>query len=134
MKKYGTEFLRNVALLGHGGAGKTSLAEAMLFVAKGINRLGRVDDGTSIMDFDPEETRRGITINTSLAPVEWKDNKINILDTPGYFDFVGDVIAAVTVADSRATGRLRFEWCRSGYREGLGSVGRGQSAPHDFHK
>ena len=72
----------------------------MLFVAKGINRLGRVDDGTSIMDFDPEETRRGITINTSLAPVEWKDNKINILDTPGYFDFVGDVIAAVTVADS----------------------------------
>ncbi|MFY9526376.1 MAG: elongation factor G [Limnochordia bacterium] len=100
MKKYGTEFLRNVALLGHGGAGKTSLAEAMLFVAKGINRLGRVDDGTSIMDFDPEETRRGITINTSLAPVEWKDNKINILDTPGYFDFVGDVIAAVTVADS----------------------------------
>jgi len=100
VKKYGTEFLRNVALLGHGGAGKTSLAEAMLFVAKGINRLGRVDDGTSIMDFDPEETRRGITINTSLAPVEWKDNKINILDTPGYFDFVGDVIAAVTVADS----------------------------------
>ncbi len=100
MKEYGTEFLRNVALVGHGGSGKTSLAEAMLFVAKGINRLGRVDDGTALMDFDPEETRRQISINTSLAPAEWKNHKINILDTPGYFDFVGDVVTALTVADS----------------------------------
>ncbi|NMB19506.1 MAG: elongation factor G [Firmicutes bacterium] len=100
MKEYGTEFLRNVALLGHGGAGKTSLAEAMLFVAKGINRLGRVDDGTTVMDFEAEETRRQISINTALAPAEWKNHKINILDTPGYFDFVGDVIAALTVADA----------------------------------
>jgi len=100
VKEYGTEFLRNVALLGHGGTGKTSLAEAMLFVAKAINRLGRVDDGTTVMDFDPEETRRQISINTALAPAEWKNHKINILDTPGYFDFVGDVIAALTVADS----------------------------------
>lgn len=100
MKKYGTEFLRNVALVGHGGAGKTSLAEAMLFTAKSINRLGRVDDGTTIMDYDPEETRRQISINASLAPVEWMDHKINLVDTPGYFDFVGDVIAALTVVDS----------------------------------
>ena len=100
MKKYGTESLRNVALVGHGGAGKTSLAEAMLFVAKGVNRLGKVDDGTTVMDFDPEETRRQISINTSLAPVEWNEHKINILDTPGYFDFVGDVVTALTVADS----------------------------------
>lgn len=100
MKEYGTEFLRNVALLGHGGAGKTSLAEAMLYVAKGINRLGKVDDGTTVMDFDPEETRRQISINTALAPAEWKNHKVNILDAPGYFDFVGDVIAALTVADS----------------------------------
>lgn len=100
MKEYGTEFLRNVALLGHGSAGKTSLAEAMLFVSKGINRLGRVDDGTAIMDFESEETRRQISINTALAPAEWKNHKVNILDTPGYFDFVGDVIAALTVADS----------------------------------
>lgn len=100
MKEYGTEFLRNVALVGHGGAGKTSLAEAMLFVSKGISRLGRVDDGTALMDFDPEETRRQISINTALAPAEWKNHKINILDTPGYFDFVGDVIAALSVADS----------------------------------
>ncbi|HHT67882.1 MAG TPA: elongation factor G [Firmicutes bacterium] len=100
MKEYGTEFLRNVALVGHGGAGKTSLAEAMLFVTKGINRLGRVDDGTTVMDYDPEETRRQISINTSLAPAEWKNHKVNILDTPGYFDFVGDVTAALTVADA----------------------------------
>jgi elongation factor G len=100
VKEYGTEFLRNVALVGHGGAGKTSLAEAMLYVAKGVNRLGRVDDGTTVMDFDPEETRRQITINTALAPAEWKNHKINILDTPGYFDFVGDVVAALTVADA----------------------------------
>ena len=100
MKEYGTEFLRNLALVGHGGAGKTSLAEAMLFVTKGINRLGRVDDGTTVMDYDPEETRRQISINTSLAPAEWKNHKVNILDTPGYFDFVGDVTAALTVADA----------------------------------
>jgi elongation factor G len=100
VKEYGTEFLRNVALVGHGGAGKTSLAEAMLFVAKGINRLGRVDDGTTVMDFEAEETRRQISINTALAPAEWKNHKVNILDTPGYFDFVGDVVAALTVADA----------------------------------
>jgi elongation factor G len=100
VKEYATEFLRNVALVGHGGTGKTSLAEAMLFVAKAINRLGRVDDGTTVLDFDPEETRRQISINTAQAPAEWKNHKINILDTPGYFDFVGDVIAALTVADS----------------------------------
>ncbi len=89
-----------MAFVGHGGTGKTSLAEAMLFVAKGINRLGRVDDGNTVLDFDPEETRRHISINTALAPVEWKNHKINVLDTPGYFDFVGDVIAGLTVADS----------------------------------
>lgn len=100
MKKYGSESLRNVAFVGHGGTGKTSLAEAMLFVTKSINRLGRVDDGTTVLDFDSEETRRHISINTALAPVEWKGHKINVLDTPGYFDFVGDMIAALTVADS----------------------------------
>lgn len=100
MKNYGAEFLRNVALMAHGGAGKTSLAEAMLFASKATSRLGRVDDGTSIMDYDPEEVRRQISINTSLAPIEWKNHKVNILDTPGYFDFAGDVVAAARVADS----------------------------------
>lgn len=100
MKNYGTEFLRNVALVSHGGAGKTSLAEAMLFVGKSISRLGSVDEGTTTMDYDPEETRRQISINASMAPVEWKNHKINLLDTPGYFDFAGDVIASLTVSDS----------------------------------
>jgi elongation factor G len=72
----------------------------MLFAAKATSRLGRVDDGTSVMDYDPEEVRRQISINTSLAPVEWNNHKINVLDTPGYFDFAGDVVAASRVADS----------------------------------
>src|SRR5690554_3100582 len=72
----------------------------MLYVAKAINRLGRVDDGTATLDFEAEETRRQISINTAQAPAEWNNHRINILDTPGYFDFVGDVIAALTVADS----------------------------------
>ena len=100
MKNYSIDKLRNVALVSHSGAGKTSLAEAMLFVSKGINRLGRVDDGTSTLDYDPEEVKRQISINLSMAPIEWKDHKINILDTPGYFDFVGDVTAALRVADT----------------------------------
>ncbi|HHT72582.1 MAG TPA: elongation factor G [Firmicutes bacterium] len=100
MKNYGAQFLRNVALMSHGGAGKTSLAEAMLFTVKATSRLGRVDDGTSILDYDPEEVRRQITINTAIAPIEWNNHKINVLDTPGYFDFVGEVIAAGRVADS----------------------------------
>jgi elongation factor G len=100
VKNYGAQFLRNVALMSHGGAGKTSLAEAMLFTVKATSRLGRVDDGTSILDYDPEEVRRQITINTAIAPIEWNNHKINVLDTPGYFDFVGEVIAAGRVADS----------------------------------
>ena len=99
MKDYSIDSLRNIALVSHSGAGKTSLAEAMLYVSKGINRLGRVDDGTSTLDYDPEEIKRQISIDLALAPVEWNDHKINILDAPGYFDFVGDMIAALRVAD-----------------------------------
>lgn len=100
MKSYATDQLRNVALVSHGGAGKTSLAEAMLFNSKGTSRLGKVDDGTAILDYDPEEVKRKITINTAAAPVEWKNHKINVLDTPGYFDFAGDVIASLRVVES----------------------------------
>lgn len=100
MKNYTTEMIRNVALISHGGAGKTSLAEAMIYTAGAINRLGKVDAGTTTTDFDSEETKRNITINTSLAPVEWNGVKINLLDTPGYFDFIGDVASALRVADA----------------------------------
>jgi elongation factor G len=100
MKSYRTEQVRNVGLFSHGGAGKTSLTEAMLFTAKAINRLGRVDDGTTISDFDPDEVKRRMSVNTSVAPCEWKDCKINLLDAPGYADFVGETLCAMRVADS----------------------------------
>jgi len=100
MKKYETAQLRNLCLVSHGGAGKTTLAEAFLYDAGVIDRLGKVDDGTSAMDFDAEEIKRKITINAAIAAVPWKDSKINIVDTPGYFDFVGEVKGAVRVADA----------------------------------
>ena len=100
MKEYATENIRNVALIGHGSTGKTSLAEAMLFAAKAVNRLGRVDDGTTTSDFDPDEIRRNISVNLSILPCEWDNAKLNILDTPGYADFVGEVKCGVRAADA----------------------------------
>jgi elongation factor G len=102
MKEYATANIRNVALIGHGSTGKTSLSEAMLFSAKAINRLGRVDDGTTTSDFDPDEIRRSFSVNLSVLPCEWQGNKLNILDTPGYADFVGEVKCAVRAADAAA--------------------------------
>lgn len=100
MNKVPTAKLRNIALVGHGGAGKTTLAEAMLYVSGGIDRLGRVEEGTTTMDHDPEEVKRAITINASVAPCFWREHKINVIDTPGYFDFVGEVIGSLRVADT----------------------------------
>jgi elongation factor G len=99
MTIYKTDQLRNVVLLGHGGSGKTSLGEAMLFDSGAVNRLGRVDDGTSVSDWDDEERRRKMSINASLLPCEWQGYKLNMLDTPGYMDFVGEVISAARVVD-----------------------------------
>ncbi|MGE5585034.1 MAG: elongation factor G [Bacillota bacterium] len=100
LKRYRTEDLRNVALIAHGGAGKTSLAEAVLYDARAIDRLGRVDEGTSTMDYDPDEIRRKISISTAVAPFEWGGVKVNLIDTPGYADFVGEVKSGLRVADS----------------------------------
>ena len=100
MKVYTTDKIRNVVLLGHGGAGKTTLAEAMCHLTGVTNRMGKVEDGNSISDFTKEEQKRGFSIKTSLIPVEWKNCKINVLDTPGYFDFVGEVEEAISVADA----------------------------------
>ncbi|MCS7234598.1 MAG: elongation factor G [Armatimonadota bacterium] len=99
MKTYPVDRIRNVAVVGHGGVGKTSLVEALLFCAGVVERLGRVDDGTATTDFDPEEVRRKITINAATAPLEWRDHKVNLVDTPGYPDFVGEAYAALRVAD-----------------------------------
>ena len=100
MKIYKSGNLRNVVLLGHGGAGKTSLLEAMLYGTGAVNRLGRVDDGTSVSDWDDEERRRQMSINSSLMPCEWAGHKLNMIDTPGYMDFVGEVISGIRVADA----------------------------------
>lgn len=99
MKEYTTEFLRNIALVSHGGAGKTMLAEAFLHYSGATTRLGHVEDGTTVSDHDEEEIRRKISIYTSVIPVEHRDHKVNVLDAPGYTDFVGEVISALSVAD-----------------------------------
>ena len=100
MNIYTTDKIRNVVLLGHGGCGKTSLAEAMAYLAGLTNRMGTVADGNTISDYDKEENKRQFSIHTSVIPIPWGDVKVNILDTPGYFDFVGEVEEAVSVADA----------------------------------
>ncbi len=100
MEVYKYERIRNVALLGHGSCGKTTLAEAMAFVTGVTTRQGRVEDGTTISDYDKEEQKRRFSISTSLIPIIYEDTKINILDTPGYFDFVGETEEAVSAADA----------------------------------
>jgi len=99
MPQYGLENIRNTVLLSHAGAGKTSAAEAILFIAKAISRLGKVDEGTSTSDYDPDEIKRQISINLSLLPCQWRDTKFNLIDTPGYSDFVGEVKAAIRVSE-----------------------------------
>jgi elongation factor G len=100
VKNYTPDRIRNIGLFSHGGAGKTSLTEAMLYNAKAITRLGRVEDGNTVTDFDPDEIKRHISINLAVAPIEWRDTKINIIDAPGYADFLGDVKSAFRVVDA----------------------------------
>ena len=99
MKEYKTEKLRNIALVSHGGAGKTSLAEAMLFHTGAVNRMGKTDEGNSISDYEEEEIRRKQSLSTSILPIEFQDHKINVLDTPGFMDFVGEPISALWVCE-----------------------------------
>jgi elongation factor G len=99
MKEYTTEYLRNIALVAHSGAGKTMMAEAFLHFTGATTRLGKTDDGTTISDYDEEEIRRKISLYTSVIPVEYRDHKINVLDAPGFTDFIGEMISALSVAD-----------------------------------
>jgi len=99
VKRFAPEKIRNVALVGHSGSGKTTLTEALLFRAGALTRMGRVEDGSTVSDFDLEEHKRGLSLSLSLVPVEWKGFKLNLIDTPGYADFIGDVHAALRVAD-----------------------------------
>jgi elongation factor G len=100
MDLYDPGNIRNVVLVGHSGAGKTTLAEALLFTAGAITRMGKVEDGNTVSDHDPEEIRRGISVSLALIPVEWSGVKINVLDAPGYADFIGDVKGALRAADA----------------------------------
>ena len=100
MAVFHKENIRNIALIGHGGEGKTSLLEAMLYKTKAIDRLGKVDDGNSVSDYDQEEIARKMSISLSMAYVNYKDYKINVLDVPGFFDFEGEMVAALSVADA----------------------------------
>ncbi|HEX7973104.1 MAG TPA: elongation factor G [Anaerolineales bacterium] len=99
MKEYTTEFIRNIALVSHSGAGKTMLSEALAHFSGATTRLGKIEDGTTLADFEDEEVRRGISLSTAVIPIEYRDHKINLLDTPGYTDFIGEVVSALRVAD-----------------------------------
>ena len=100
MATYSTQQIRNVAVLGHGGSGKTSLTETLLYKSGATTRIGKVEDGTTVSDWDPEEHRRSISLNLSVVPVDYKNSHINFLDTPGTIDFVGEVISALHVAEA----------------------------------
>ena len=100
MADFSTDSIRNVTILGHGSSGKTSLVEALLFNGGGTSRVGRVEDGSTVSDWDEEEQRRGISINLAVVPVEFQDTKLNLVDTPGYLDFVGEVISGLSVSEA----------------------------------
>ncbi len=120
MNIYTTDKIRNVVLLGHGGCGKTSLAEAMAYLSGITSRLGKVSDGNTVSDFGKEEQKRKISISTSVIPIEWEGYKINLLDTPGFFDFSGEVEEAISAAGAshhRSKRQVRYG---SGNPEGLG--------------
>ncbi len=99
MNVYDIKNIRNIALLGHSGSGKTTLSEAMLYFTKAIDRMGKIEDGTTTSDYDQEEKKRTISISSSILPVEWKNNKINVIDVPGYFDFIGEVLQSYRAMD-----------------------------------
>ena len=100
MAEFQTKDIRNIALMGHGGEGKTTLTEAMLFAAHIIDRQGKVEDGNTTTDFDPEEVRRHCSISAATAPVDWAGKTMNIVDVPGYFDFAGEVAGAIRVVET----------------------------------
>src|SRR5438132_3595408 len=99
MKTYLPEAIRNVGLFGHHGTGKTSLAEALVYLSGATTRVGRVEDGNTVCDFEPEEIKKGLSVSLALAPVEWHGHKINLIDVPGYADFIGEAQAALRVVD-----------------------------------
>ena len=100
MKVYTENSIYNIALLGHGGSGKTTLADAILYYAGLTDRIGKAGDGTTVMDFDPEEKKRKVSVSTAVYALEKGDKKLNLIDAPGFFDFAGGVCEALAAADS----------------------------------
>ena len=100
MKEYNIESVRNIGIIGHGGTGKTSLTEAILYNCKETDRVGRIEDGTTVCDYDPEEKKRQISISVAVAPCEYSNHRLNFVDTPGYFDFVGELIQGLKAVDA----------------------------------
>ena len=115
MNVYTTDKIRNVVILGHGGAGKTSLVESMAYLSGITSRLGNVAEGNTVSDFDKEEVKRKFSISTSMIPIIWGDTKINILDTPGYFDFVGEAEEAAAAADASGSALMSHVRIHSAY-------------------
>ena len=107
MKTYSADNIRNVALLGHSSSGKTTLTEAVLFATGVTKRQGKVDDGNTVSDFDKEEIKRGVSIGLSVVPVEYEGTKFNLLDTPGYFDFIGEMYGAKRASEGSVFCRPR---------------------------
>ena len=130
MKVYSAEQIRNVALISHVGAGKTSLVDAALFDSGAVTRQGKVDEGSSISDYDPDELKRRMSLNTTVLPVEWKNHKINFIDTPGYADFVGEVKAGLRVADAALVVVTAEKGVEVGTELDLAIRGRAQFAAH----
>lgn len=134
MKNYQADSIRNIAVLGHGGEGKTTLTEAMLFNAGLLDRMGKVDDGTTVSDYDPEETKRHISISVAVAPFEWNGTKVNLIDAPGFFDFYGEVYEAMALADSAIIVCSAGFRSRCRHRKSNEHVQKGKYAPHDRHQ
>ena len=130
---YTAKDIRNICLLGHGGDGKTILAEDMLFLTNGSDRLGSIADGNTVSDFDPEEIKRKYSISTSIIPVNFEGCKINLLDNPGFFDFAGEIVQSLRVADAGLIVPLGQGRHRRGYREGLEVPQERQHAHHVLH-
>lgn len=124
MKEYKVEGVRNIGIIGHGGTGKTSLTEAILYNCKETDRIGRVEDGTTVCDYDPEERKRQISISASVAPCEWNNHRLYFLDTPGYFDFIGEVIQGLRAVDAAIINVCSVSGCQVGTEKGWSFVNK----------
>ncbi len=132
MKQYETSHIKNIALAGHGGKGKTTLAEAMLYLSGGTDRLGRVADGNTVMDFDAEERKRGVSLSTAVAPVEWGGLKLNIIDTPGLFDFAGGLCEGMRAAGTSVIVVSGKSGCSVGDEKAYAAADRQKAAKFFF--